>query len=83
MPTAPVDLTLDSTPSSSTATWTAVPGYAYQCQVSNGSSVPAAAEWSPCVSPFTFVPKNGNQTFFVRAVRGSSSSTPASVNFKP
>ena len=83
VPTAPVGLTVDSTPSSGTATWTTVSGYAYQCQVSNGSSVPVASEWSPCVSPFTFVPKNGNQTFFVRAVRGTSASTPASVNFKP
>lgn len=87
-PTAPTALAANATPSAGagtwTATWTAEPGYTYECQLTNGTSPPSASGWSACAPPYGFTPvKNGNQTLWVRAVRGSAVSAPASLSFQP
>lgn len=83
-PTAPTGLAVSATPSSGSATWSTQPGFTYECQISTGSSPPGATGWAACTSPYTFTPlKNGNQTLYVRAIRGSAVSTPASASFSP
>jgi hypothetical protein len=82
-PTAPTGLAVNATASSGTATWTLVAGYTYECQITTGSSPPGST-WAPCASPYGFTPlKNGNQTLYVRALRGASASTPGYVSFNP
>ncbi|WP_374969163.1 Ig-like domain repeat protein [Terrabacter sp. BE26] len=67
-----------------TATWTADPGFAYQCQITKHNSAPSDSGWVACTPPYTFTPpKKGNQTLHVRASRGSLVSAPASVDFHP
>jgi hypothetical protein len=82
IPTAPTGLAVDASGSSGTATWTSVAGYAYECQITNGSSPPDASSWTPCTAPFTIPQGNGKQTVYVRALRGAVVSTPASQYFK-
>ncbi len=83
-PSVPPGLAVDATGSSGTASWNTVAGFSYECQISSGSSPPDASSWTSCDSPYTFTPpKNGKQTLYVRALRGASVSTPASVSFKP
>ena len=82
VPTAPTGLAVNATSSSSTATWTPIVGYTYQCQISNGNSSPGSS-WVACTSPYSFPPGSGTQTFYLRAVRGAVASAPASASFKP
>lgn len=81
-PTAPTGLAVDASGNSGTATWTSVPGYTYECQITNGSSPPGTSSWAPCTAPFMIPPGNGKQTVYVRALRGAVVSTPASQSFK-
>ena len=82
-PSAPTNLSVSATTTSGTATWTSVPGYTYECQNTNGNSAPVPGSWVLCSPGFVFTPKSGQQTFWVRGLRGTVVTDMASLGFKP
>ena len=78
-PTAPANLTITVNGTQAVATWTAVVGLVYECQVTTGGSPAGAGSWTSCTSPFTFTTiKNGTQTLWVRSTRNGVASAPSS-----
>ncbi|MFD1053892.1 Ig-like domain repeat protein [Terrabacter terrigena] len=82
-PNAPSNLQVSGSATSATATWTSVAGYTYECQNTNGGSTPLPTGWTACSPGVVFTPKSGQQTFWVRGLRGSVVTDVASVAFKP
>jgi hypothetical protein len=78
-PTPPANLTITVNGTQAVATWTAVVGLVYECQVTTGGSPAGAGSWTSCTSPFTFTTiKNGTQTLWVRSTRNGVASAPSS-----
>ena len=78
-PTPPANLTITVNGTQAVATWTAVVGLGYECQVTTGGSPAGAGSWTSCTSPYTFTTiKNGTQTLWVRSTRNGVASAPSS-----
>ena len=78
-PTPPANLTITVNGTQAVATWTAVVGLGYECQVTTGGSPAGAGSWTSCTSPYTFSTiKNGTQTLWVRSTRNGVASAPSS-----
>jgi hypothetical protein len=78
-PTPPANLTITLNGNQAVATWTAVVGLVYECQVTTGGSPPGASSWTTCASPYAFSTiKNGTQTLWVRSTRNGVASAASS-----
>jgi hypothetical protein len=82
-PSAPTNVSVTVSGVKATGTWTSVTGYTYECQNTNGNSAPISGAWFSCASGATpFDPKSGQQTFWVRGLRGGIVTDMASYAFK-